>query len=63
MGFPGSSVVKNPTSANVGDMGSVPGSGTFWRRKWQPTPVFLPGETHGQRSLAATVHGVAKSWI
>ena len=31
-----------------------------WRRKWQPTPVFLPGESHGQRSLAATVHGVAK---
>ena len=24
-----------------------------WRRKWQPTPVFLPGEFHGQRSLAA----------
>ena len=23
-----------------------------WRRKWQPTPVFLPGEFHGQRSLA-----------
>ena len=22
-----------------------------WRRKWQPTPVFLPGESHGQRSL------------
>ena len=22
-----------------------------WRRKWQPTPVFLPGEIHGQRSL------------
>ena len=22
-----------------------------WRRKWQPTPVFLPGEFHGQRSL------------
>ena len=32
-----------------------------WRRKWQPTPVFLPGEPHGQRSLEATVHGVAKS--
>ena len=33
-----------------------------WRRKWQPTPVFLPGESHGQRSLAGyTVHGVAKS--
>ena len=26
-----------------------------WRRKWQPTPVFLPGESHGQRSL--TGHG------
>ena len=23
-----------------------------WRRKWQPTPVFLPGESHGQRSRA-----------
>ena len=23
-----------------------------WRRKWQPTPVFLPGEFHGQKSLA-----------
>ena len=23
-----------------------------WRRKWQPTPVFLPGESHRQRSLA-----------
>ena len=23
-----------------------------WKRKWQPTPVFLPGKSHGQRSLA-----------
>ena len=32
---------------------SVKGSdhGRLWRRKWQPTPVFLPGESHGQRSL------------
>jgi len=22
-----------------------------WRRAWQPTPVFLPGESHGERSL------------
>ena len=22
-----------------------------WRRKWQPTPVFLPGESHGRKSL------------
>ena len=34
-----------------------------WRRKWQPTPVSLPGKSHEQRSLAATVHGVAKSRI
>ena len=32
-----------------------------WRRKWQPTPVLLPGTSHGQRSLAGTVHGFAKS--
>jgi len=32
-----------------------------WRRKWQPTPVFLPGESHGQRSLIGyTVHGIAR---
>ena len=50
-GFPGDSVVKNPP-ANVGDTGLIPGSGRFpWRRKWQPTPVFLPGESYGQRSL------------
>ena len=33
-----------------------------WKiRKWQPTPVFLPGKCHGQRSLWAVVHGVTKS--
>ena len=26
-----------------------------WRRKWRPTPVFLPGKSHGQRSWQATV--------
>ena len=32
-----------------------------WRRKWQSTPVFLPGESRGQRSLAGyTIHGVTK---
>ena len=30
-------------------MGKI--KGFCWRRKWQPTPVFLPGESHGQRSL------------
>ena len=33
-----------------------------WRRKWQPTLVFLPGKSPGQGSLMATVHGVTKSW-
>ena len=32
-----------------------------WRRAWQPTPVFLPGESHGQRSLVGWVHRVTKS--
>ena len=31
-----------------------------WRRKWQPTPVFLPGESHG-RACWAAVYGVAPS--
>ena len=31
-----------------------------WRRAWQPIPVFLPGESYGQRSLV-TVHGAAKT--
>ena len=35
---------------------------TPWRRKWQPTPLFLPGKSHGQRGWQATVHGVTKSW-
>ena len=40
-------------------MGLIPESGRFpRRRKWQPTPVFLPVKSHGQRSLV--VHGVAK---
>ena len=26
-----------------------------WRREWLPTPVFLPGESHGQRSLVGCV--------
>ena len=30
--------------------------------KGMATPVFLPGEFHGQRSLVGTVHGVTKSW-
>ena len=28
------------------------GQEDFWRRAWLPTPVLLPGDSHGQRSLA-----------
>ena len=55
-------MVKNPP-ANAGDkrLGFNPWVGKMpWKREWQPTPVFLPGEFHAQRSLAAKVHGVAK---
>ena len=37
-------------------VGKVP-----WRRAWQPTPGFLPGESRGHRAWQATVHRVAKS--
>ena len=40
------------SARNAGDLGSISGLGRFpWRRKWQPTPVFLPGESHGRRNL------------
>jgi len=32
-----------------------------WRRKWHPTPVFLPGESQGPGSLWAAVYGAAQS--
>ena len=43
-------------------MGSIPGLGRFpWRMKWQPTPVFLPENPRGQRSLACYSHAVMGS--
>ena len=47
-------VVKNPPAnrEDIRDVGSIPRSGRFsWGRALQPTAVFLPGESHGQRSL------------
>ena len=46
-------MVKN-LPANTGDTGIVfdPWVGKIpWRRKWEPTPGFLPGKSYGQRSL------------
>ena len=48
MGFPGGLDSKESackSACNVGDLGSIPGWGRYWRRVWQPTPVFLPGES------------------
>ena len=53
-GFPGGASVKEPTCQCKRCkryrfslwVGQIP-----WRREWLPTPVFLPGESHGQRSL------------
>ena len=39
-------------AAYAGDASSIPGWRKFpWRMTWQPSPVFLPEESHGQRSL------------
>ena len=54
-GLPGGSAVKeSPCKAGArGDTVSIPRSGRSpWRRARQPTTVFLPGESHGLRSLA-----------
>ena len=57
-------MVKNllTNAGDITDAGSIPWVGKIpWRRAWQPTPVFLPGESLGQRSLVRGVHGVAES--
>ena len=52
LGFPSSSVVKNPPAVQEKRhrfnllVGKIP-----WRREWLPTLVFLPGDSHGQKSL------------
>ena len=64
-GFPGGSDSKE-SAYNSGDPAEFsPWAGKIlWRREWLPTPVLLPGEFYGQRSLAGWLqsHGVAKSW-
>ena len=48
-------LVVHNRPANTGDAREavlIPGLEDPWRRKWHPTPVFLPGKSHGQRSLA-----------
>ena len=55
LGAPRVVLVVKSLPANAGEMrhGFDPWVRMIpWRRAWQPTPVFLPGESHGQRSLA-----------
>ena len=53
--FMGSQRFRNWTELNWG--------GIYRRRQWQPTPVLLPGKSHGRGSLVASVHGITKSRI
>ena len=56
IGFPGSLGGKEPTHS-AGDSGSLPGVDKIpWRRERQPTPVFLPGESHVRGAWQAIVH-------
>ena len=48
--FPGGSMVMNPPAKQEMRVQSLGGEKP-WRRKWQPTPIFLPGKSHAQRSL------------
>ena len=61
--FPGGSEGK-VSACNVADLVSILGLGRFpGEGNGKPTPVLLPGKSHGRRSLVGyTVHGVANSW-
>ena len=55
MGFPGGASSKEP-SCQCKRYGFEPWVGKIpWGRAGQPTPVFLPGESHGQRSLVGCI--------
>ena len=43
---------KEPAAGDLRAKRSIPGLTIPWRRGWQPTPVFLPEESHAQRNLA-----------
>ena len=65
LGFPRGTSGKEPACQGRGH--KRPGFNPWvrkipWSRKWQPTPVFVPGESHGQRSLAGYIHRVTKDW-
>ena len=53
MGFSGAASHKEPACQcrRLREVSSTPELGRFWRRTGQATPIFLPGESQGQRSL------------
>ena len=46
-------VAQKVSVYNVGDLGSIPGSGNSLEKEMQPTPVLLPRKSHGRRSLVS----------
>ena len=63
LSFPGGAAGNEPTcqGRRCKRHGFDPWVGKIpWKRKWQPTPVFLPGTFHGQRSLAGYSLGGCK---
>ena len=50
------------SACSAGNLAAIPGSERSQgrSRKWQSTPVFLPGESHDRGAWWATVHGVAR---
>ena len=56
-----SQMVKNLPAMQETQVGSL-GQGDPLRREWHPTPVLLPGQSHGQRSLAGYSSWAAKNW-
>ena len=58
-------LVKIPpaNAGDVRDVGSIPGLDQIpWRKKWQPIPVFLPGEPYGQRGLVGHSAWGCRGW-
>ena len=55
--------VMQESACNVGDVGSIPElTRSLGEGQWPPAPVFLPGKSYGQRSLAGYSPWVHKSW-
>ena len=54
-------MVKNLFASAESQVQSL-GQEDLLEKEWQPTPVFLPGESHGRRSLVGYILEVTKSW-